>query len=268
MTTPLRIGIVGAGWLGVPLGAALVHAGHAVVGTTRSPERESAIAAAGMTPLRLDLDADALPPAPGLDVLVLDVPPGRRDPDVEARYARWMERALAWARHAGDPHVLFVSSTSVYGDASGTVDGRTPVAPTTASGRALVAAEARVREAARAATVVRPGGLYGPGRVPGRFLAGRTDVADPEAPVNLIHQDDLVALLCAVIERGLWGRTYAAAAPGHPSRRAFYTAAARALELEPPAFAEGGAAGKRVDASRLAADAGHTWLHPDPLAAL
>lgn len=58
----MKIFLAGAtGVLGRPLVAALVEAGHAVTGTTRSPARTAAIEAAGATPVVCDaLDRDAV----------------------------------------------------------------------------------------------------------------------------------------------------------------------------------------------------------------
>ncbi|WP_460879252.1 hypothetical protein [Pontibacter rugosus] len=57
-----------------------------------------------------------------------------------------------------------------------------------------------------------------------------------DAPVNLIHLDDCVAILQRIVEQGKWGKVYHASADGHPLRRDFYHAAALALGLAPPEF--------------------------------
>jgi nucleoside-diphosphate-sugar epimerase len=118
-------------------------------------------------------------------------------------------------------------------------------------------------------TVVRLGGLYGADRNPARFLAGRTDVARPEAPVNLIHRDDAVGAFLALIEQDVRGEVVNACADEHPTRREFYGRAARAMGLEPPTFdASDPATGKVVSSRKLTDRIGYQFRHPDPLADL
>jgi nucleoside-diphosphate-sugar epimerase len=131
-------------------------------------------------------------------------------------------------------------------------------------------AEARlVNDDAFAATVVRFGGLYGDDRHPGRFLAGRTNVGRPEAPVNLIHRDDCVALLRTLLQQNARDEVFNACADAHPTRQAVYTLAAEVLGLEPPTFDDTDTTtGKVVDNQKVKDQCGYQFLHPDPLADL
>ena len=266
--------ILGCGWLGLPLGEALIAAGHTVRGTTRSPERVPALAAAGIVPHRVDLTPEWTGDAPAsvLDagILVLNLPPGRARPDALARYGRMIEVVLEAV--AGQPvsHVVFVSSTSVYPNLNREVEEDDAGQPDrlTPSGRVLWEAEERIRQAPHvSATVVRMAGLYGYDRQPGRFLAGRTGLSNATAPVNLVHRDDAVRAIAAVIATGAWGTTYAVCADEHPERAAFYTAQAVKLGLAPPRFSEGGEpAFKRVSSRRIQRELGIAWRYPDPSA--
>jgi len=44
-------------------------------------------------------------------------------------------------------------------------------------------------------TVIRLAGLIGPGRNPARFFAGKTNIPNGNAPVNLIHLDDCIGFI-------------------------------------------------------------------------
>ena len=54
-------------------------------------------------------------------------------------------------------------------------------------------------------TVIRFGGLIGYDRMPGKFLTGKKDLPNGDAPVNLIHRDDCVQIIYQIIknEKGL-----------------------------------------------------------------
>jgi nucleoside-diphosphate-sugar epimerase len=118
-------------------------------------------------------------------------------------------------------------------------------------------------------TVVRLAGLFGPQRPPGRFLAGRHDVAQASAPVNLIHLTDCVGLLSAIIRQQAWGHTFNACANSHPVRRDFYSQAANQLGLQSPTFrAEDDLGGKTIDSTLVRQTLGYTFQHDDLEAAL
>src|SRR5690606_15302388 len=109
--------------------------------------------------------------------------------------------------------------------------------PETDSGKAMLAAEALFSEnPAFQTTVIRLGGLIGPGRHPGRFFSGKKNVPNGMAPVNLIHLDDCIGLIEAVIEKNIWNGVFNACAPQHPSRQEFYSNAAKSAGLPLPHF--------------------------------
>lgn len=283
----MRISIFGCGWMGLPLGRALAAQGHAVRGSTTTPAKLDALADAGITPHRLVLDPDLAGDTDGFfdaDVLVFDVPPPRGRDDLHAFHLAQIDAAVAAIASGAVPWVVMASSTGVYPDVEatfveddvppGTTDADLTGAldgPRRATGRVIAEAEARFLEAsAFDATVVRFGGLYGPDRHPGRFLAGRTGLAKPHAPVNLIHLDDCLGLLRAILAHtpaaDVRGHVFNAVAPAHPTKEATYTHAAEALDLPPPQFdmddARGGKAISPAKAQRVLA---YTFLHPSPL---
>jgi nucleoside-diphosphate-sugar epimerase len=135
-----------------------------------------------------------------------------------------------------------------------------------ASGAALLEAEHMLQaETAFATTIVRFAGLYGGDRDPGRFMMGRDVVPGGDAPVNLIHQDDCIGIVMAILEQDVRGEAFNAVADTHPTRRALYTAAAQRLGYEPPTFEPGGA-NKTVTNEKVKQVLEYTFRHPDPLA--
>ena len=87
-------------------------------------------------------------------------------------------------------------------------------------------------------TILRFGGLIGEGRHPIHFLAGRKDIENPEAPINLIHQADCIGIIEAIIKRDFFGETFNAVAPFHPSRKEYYSQKAIEFHLPLPEFDE------------------------------
>ncbi len=276
------VSILGCGWLGRPLGRHLVDRGLQVRGSTTTPEKLESLREDGIEPVLLALDPGLSGEEPEAlfqsSVLVLNVPPPRGTDDVRATHRRQVEAVRDAAVEGGVEWILFASSTGVYPNVEQTVteaDGPpgAPEAlpgPRRATGKALLEVEALLMDTPDLdATIVRLGGLYGGDRNPGRFLAGRTDVGRPTAPVNLIHRDDAVGVFATLIEQDVRGEVFNACADEHPTRRAFYVRAAEQTGLEPPTFDDADTTtGKLVSNRKIKARCGYQFRHPDPLADL
>lgn len=108
------------------------------------------------------------------------------------------------ALHQAPKLIIWVSSTSVYGDNKGDwVDETTKPNPVTFSGEILLQAEQIIQNLPCSSTVVRFSGIYGPGR--SRLLdqvrAGKGRPKLPEHWTNRIHADDCAGVLAHLIGR-------------------------------------------------------------------
>ncbi len=262
----MRIVVVGLGWLGTALAADLAADGHDVHGTRTSLEGRDELAQHGLTLHRLaarpELEGDAAV-LQGADRVVVALPPS----GVGDAYGEALARLARAARDAGQ--LVHCSSTGVYPDRPGHPWTREEDVADDPDPRAarLLAAERAVRAGGPPATVLRLAGLWGHGRHPVRFLAGR-ERPGGDAPVNLVHRDDVIAAVRAVALGDPVTGTYAVVADEHPTRAAFYPAEARRLGLPPPRFGPGPTPGKRVSGERLAAATGFRprWAPGDPRA--
>src|SRR5690606_32470575 len=98
---------------------------------------------------------------------------------------------------------VLTSSTAVYGQTGGErVDADTPPQPIGERAQLLVKGEGWWLESNSPAHVLRLAGLYGPGRIVGfnAVREGAPLVGDPNAMLNLIHVDDAVSLLLAMMQ--------------------------------------------------------------------
>ena len=246
----MRVSVVGCGWLGLPLAAALAADGHEVRGTTTTPAKLERIRAAGVTPHLVRLAPGPEGDVEGLwdvDLLVVTVPP--RDGDA------WLKRLDALLDTARERHgvrrFLFTSSTSVYAERGEVVDEADATPPASERGRRMRAAEERFLGGPGAALVLRLGGLYGEDREPARSLAGRRDVAGGDAPVNLVHRVDVVGVVQGLLSRDVRSGTFNIVADEHPTKRVFYASRAATLGLEPPQFSDEPARSKIVSNRKI-----------------
>ncbi len=237
----MTVSILGCGWYGLELAKALVNKWVKVKGSTTSADKLPLFAAAGIEPYLIDLSPDNEVTDPNFfecDVLWISIPPKARTGN-GSEYLAKMERLITLITTCQIKQVVLISSTGVYGDSNTEVTEADAPNPDSEAGKVLLAAEELLKQQPDfTTTIIRFGGLIGPGRDPGRFFAGKTDVPNGEAPVNLIHLTDCIGISNAILDRQAFGNTYNAVSPSHPTRANFYTQAAVASGLEPPHFIE------------------------------
>ncbi len=254
------VAVVGCGWLGLALSQNLLAAGYRVYGTTTSAEKLPSLRASGITAtlLRLPLgdfrqnlvdplhaSDDALWSA---DQLVLNVPPGRGPNALREYPGAILSAVLAYRRSMPSGRIIFCSSTGVYGDLTGEVDEDTPLRSADARAIMLALAESQIQsQSQRPHVVLRLAGLYGGERHPGRYLAGRSDLPDGDAPTNLVHREQVIATIRRYLDAPFWMRAVEnVVEDDHRTRRERYTAFAKTEGLAAPSFLDGGADGKVV----------------------
>ncbi len=263
------ISILGCGWLGLPLAEQLLQAGYRVKGSTTAKNNLALFESRGIEPFYLKLDpklrGENLDDFFSSEVLIINFPPERREDIVDYHQAQ-ISYLISAIKTSRVTRVIFVSSTSVYPDLRREVfeDEKSP--PSKLSGKALLAVEELLLNCtAFETTILRFGGLIGYDRMPGRFLSGRKDVANGDAPVNLIHRDDCIGVIRRVIEKDLWGEVLNACADIHPSRRDYYTSQAERIGVEPPQFKNGGDVDfKLVSSNKLKHLLSYQFIYPDP----
>jgi nucleoside-diphosphate-sugar epimerase len=268
-----KIAILGAGWLGEPLAHQLQQAGHQVRVSTTTEAKAQRLKHDGLdarvlrvVPTGLNGDVEGFFTA---NILVLSLPPGgRRDPAVETNYPAKVAHIISAAKAGGIRQVLFTSSTGIYGDQEGKISEESPLQPITNSGKALVLVEQQLKEAyADQLTILRLAGLAGPDRHPGRWFAGKENVAGGNQYINLVHQADVLAMMQAVMAQNTWGHTLNVCSDQHPTKSEFYPLAAKQLGLKPPTFEqvkENSPHGKYIENSSAKTLLDFSYRYPDP----
>ena len=136
-----------------------------------------------------------------------------------------------------------------------------------AENKTLATAERMVSEIpGKKTTILRCGGLTGYDRLLIRHFAGRKGLTIGEEPLNLIHRDDVIGIIEAIISQGKWGETYNICSPLHPLKKDFYKALANQFGFVPPEFvAPEKEQFKIVSVKKLITTLGYTFKYPDPM---
>jgi nucleoside-diphosphate-sugar epimerase len=264
-----QISILGCGWLGLPLAKALLQNGFSVNGSTTSSEKLSVLENSGIQPFLISLESKSVSGnmedfLRGSETLIIDIPPKLRG-DSKENFVGKIETLIPFIEKSNIENVLFISSTSVYSDTNSIVSEETEPHPETESGKQLLEAEQVLQSNSKfKSTILRFGGLIGEDRHPIQFLAGRENIENPNAPINLIHQEDCIGIIQQILRQNCWNETFNAVAPFHLSREDYYTQKAIEFNLALPKFNhEKISVGKTISNGKIKTILNYTFTVPN-----
>ena len=264
-----KISILGCGWLGLPLAKALLKNDYLVNGSTTSAEKLDVLKNAGIAPFLIVLSENKTTEnltnfLENSEILIIDVPPKLRGSGIE-NFVSKIRNVIPFIEKSSVRKVLFISSTSVYNDDDASVTEETIPKPDTESGKQLLATELLLLSNSNfKTTALRFGGLIGDDRHPIHFLAGRENLDNPDAPINLIHQEDCIGIILKIIENDAWNETFNAVAPSHPSREMYYSQKALDLDLALPKFNQKNPSiGKTILSTKIETVLKYTFTKPN-----
>jgi nucleoside-diphosphate-sugar epimerase len=249
----MKISILGCGWLGFPLAQKLIETGYEVKGSTTSESKIDILQSNKIEPFLIRLEENQIIGTvseflSNSKILIIDIPPGLRkitEATSEKTFVNKIKTLLPFIENSTIEKVIFISSTSVYSESDliPTVTEESILHPDTESGKQLAEVENLLRNNSNfQTTIIRFGGLIGENRNIVKMLTGKTNVANPEAPINLIHQVDCIGIICEILKQvqhdKVWNETFNAVTPNHPTRKNYYTEKAKQLNLIAPLFTE------------------------------
>jgi len=199
----LKILLVGFGDIARRLAPRLVAAGCEISALRRSSGLESGVRMVQGDCRDETLLAEAVA---GQEVVVVTLTPDAfNEPSYREAYEAGAQTLARVLVDTPEPprRVLWVSSTSVYGESDGGwVDETTPAVPQGFSGRSLLAAERIMHGQQVPTTVVRFSGIYGPGRTRliSQVRGGHCAPQRPQQWSNRIHSEDCAGVLHHLIQ--------------------------------------------------------------------
>lgn len=252
-----RIGILGCGWLGFPLAKRLISMDYLVSGTTTTKANLDILGNEGILPHYVELFNEGVKGSlidflKDLDILIINVPPKRKA--TEEDYLSKMTHLFEACKIMHLKKIIFVSSTSVYGNVEGEVTEKTVPKPGSDSAKKLLAAEKLFMTGKDMdTTLLRFGGLIGPDRHPVTYLSGQHELSNGDDAINLIHLEDCLLILTSIITNEWWGKLINGVYPYHPTKRAYYTKEATKRGLVVPDYTKGyaGKTGKIIKTKTL-----------------
>lgn len=185
-----------------------------------------------------------------LDVLTIDTASWRDEwrnydtwlialpPSSLEHYAQSLIHLVDLAEKHNIKHVIYTSSTSVFGNTSGYVNEYTHTQAETSTAQAIVQVETRLLTSTLThVDILRLGGLYSSQRHPlFSFLKKNQSIHNPEQRVNMVHQDRAVSGILRAINTPQGLRIRHFVETPHLTKREFYTREAKLLGLPQPKF--------------------------------
>jgi nucleoside-diphosphate-sugar epimerase len=286
------IHIMGLGWLGLPLAETLMRSGAKVSGCVTTVEKQRQLQ-------RQSIDTDVFELYKPIEeqlagnktlasrfknaTLILNIPPGRRSLNKDM-FITCIITLIDYAMDHGLHKLIFVSTTSVFGEIGGVVDNETALLAKTESGKAHQVIEAHLASHyVSRSNILRPTGLVGPNssdvlsalrtlptnimRHPIYSLCHKTDIPNGNDPVNLVHQFDVIQAIVALLTKDTTSHAFNLCSIEHPSRQEYYQWCAEKLSLPIPTFladTKKRQLGKLIDAIQTYKELGLTPLYPSP----
>ena len=206
---------------------------------------------------------DHIRPLFNVDALIITLPPSRFS---SQQYCEHLAFLANQAKKQGVQHVLFTSSTSVFPNISGQFAENSQLSAETEMGKTLIQAEQCLFQSEIShCDILRLAGLIGKQRHPVKFLAGKRNLKQGNSPVNLVHLEDCIQAITALLMNPNGLRTYHLCAPIHPTRAEYYTKAAVFYDLSIPQFDCSDSDLKRIImADKICRDLGFAYRYPNP----
>jgi nucleoside-diphosphate-sugar epimerase len=236
-----KISILGCGWLGSKIATYLIGKGNLVNGSTTKPQYDNYFERNKIRHYIINIqqtleasliDADFF----NCDVLIISLAPSRHESD-KGFFVNQIKVCASLAKKFNIKQVIFISSTSIYGDAAQIAIEESELNPTLASGISLKEAENILRQSTEFnTTILRLGGLIGYDRNPVETVSKQKTTGSLYVPVNLVHADDVVLIIEKIIEKNSYNETFNAVADHHPLRIQYYQKAYELTGKSPKPF--------------------------------
>ncbi|MDG1752786.1 MAG: NAD(P)H-binding protein [Thalassotalea sp.] len=237
---PIRIGIIGCGWLGSALVKALVEQAYYVIATTQQQNKLKSITDLGAQAEILTLPFGDINENSAAvfccDTLIICIPPGIRKGKKD--YPEKIADIIKQAELRNVNRVILISTTAVYEGIIGDVTESAKLKHDIEKVKLLIKAEQHVLKFSKQGIVIRSAGLVGPDRHPGIFFRNKKLLSAPNAYVNLVHQADIIGQILLMIKSDTISGVFNAASDMQVTKKHYYSIAAKALKVPLPLFDE------------------------------
>ncbi|MEC4113675.1 NAD(P)H-binding protein [Myroides pelagicus] len=251
------IGILGCGWLGLPLAVNLKQQGYNIKGSTTTLEKLTLLEEVGIDSYLINLNSqDYLEPLlaflENIDSLIITIPPSRKADNNQ--YVTTFNKIIHAIETTAIKQLIMTSSVSVYAPSNKTITDTSTnysSAPTAVHIRAIE--EALLSQNTFHTTILRLGGLYSEDRRPVVHICKRETFDNPDLPVNMAHQTDIINFISKLLTKENYtDEIYNIVSPNFANRLDYYSEEANKYRLTLPPLGKNNLEEyKKVDGTRI-----------------
>ena len=244
--------IIGYGWLGKALAAELKSEGINIWASTSDVHKMSEIQANGFFGTLVAKTNQILSwkqfPETHFDKVIITLPP----------FEGVLESLKNLLNSLSYSQLVFTSSTGVYEESDYLINESSAVDES----HLVFQMETCIRSLTKSPyQILRLAGHMGPNRHPLRyFLRHRRPISNGQAPVNLIHQSDMIAAIVVLLQDVQHDSIYNLSWPEHPTKEKYYGDLALEMGEEQLNFLEGNH-GKKIDGSKITNETRFNYQH-------
>lgn len=244
--------IIGYGWLGKALAAELKSEGINIWASTSDVHKMSEIQANGFFGTPVAKTNQILSwkqfPETHFDKVIITLPP----------FEGVLESLKNLLNSLSYSQLVVTSSTGVYEESDSLINESSAVDES----HLVFQMETCIRSLTKSPyQILRLAGHIGPNRHPLRyFLRNRRPISNGQAPVNLIHQSDMIAAIVILLQDVQQDSVYNLCWPEHPTKEKYYGDLALEMGEEQLSFLEGNH-GKKIDGSKISNETRFNYQH-------
>jgi nucleoside-diphosphate-sugar epimerase len=242
-----KILVIGVGWLGKQIVESLLKKGYTVAISSRSKEKLNGY---GENCIKISVSFDHGNCIFSEDIsqfeqVIICLPPVPAYADIIQSIAGELSPSSK---------IIFMSSTGIYEESAEIINENSKIK----QDHKLWQAEKIIRSRT-SYTILRLGGLIGPGRHPVTHLLTKPFLEGGENVVNLIHSFDICSAILHLLNDTKQQSTYNLVYPTHPSKGAYYTEAANEIEGKKLVVDYKLIEHKKVDGSKIVEETGFNY---------
>jgi nucleoside-diphosphate-sugar epimerase len=242
-----KILVIGVGWLGKQIVESLMKKGYTVAISSRSKEKLNGY---GENCIKISVSFDNGNCIFSEDIsqfeqVIICLPPVPAYADIIQSIADKLSPST---------RIIFTSSTGIYEASAEIINENSKIK----QDHKLWQAEKIIRSRT-SYTILRLGGLIGPGRHPVSHLLTKPFLEGGENVVNLIHSFDICTAILLLLKKDKLKSTYNLVSPFHPSRGVYYTEAAKELAGKKLVIDNKLIEHKQVDGSKIVEELGFNY---------
>jgi nucleoside-diphosphate-sugar epimerase len=258
--------ILGCGWVGKITADLLLENKVEIWGTTTQKEKIEELPGTGIHPILLDLfNEDDIEQAcidlasQTFDLILISIPV-KRNEDTQ-KCLRKFENLIELLTKITYKQIIYLSSIGIYEPINGTITEESAVKEK----ENIFLVQHYLKQQIPNLTILRLGGLFGFGRIPGRYFSNKTCAVGQEK-ANYVHGTDVARSIFQIWKMGISNRIYNIVAPSHPLKKDIYTVMAKKYNFPPPSlYIEETVFQKEVSSEKLIQEVGFKFAISSPL---